>query len=796
MKNMKDKTELLEKEGTIVVPSKAQVKVYWDDRPENNSYEGKQRIKAYFSKKYNVPQTSINVIFRAVKEGNISQLISLSDAVVDNIMDSTYQRSLFKEWLEREKIEVEWDRIIKLDEKVNEEYKLVKDIDYRYRRWFIKSIEIDNLLSFGDDNVINYSDINGVTVVVSDPGNMGGKTTFSVDALKFLFFGETTKTDKNEEIFNTFRDSNVVRVKGLINIDGDDFVIERTIKRSLKKNQTWLVSSSVEYKKILPDGSEEDLKGEQTQDTTKKISEAIGSEKDFMTTIIATGDNLTDLIDAKPTERGKTLTKFIGLEVLDDKEEIVKKMTSEFKKTMKSNVFNTETLKNEIIDLNTNIVNLTNSNIDNNIKLDELIKTIETLNVERDSLLSKKVEIDPEILKLNPETLETEINKLKNTGITKKDEITVIEKELETLGNPDFNEDEYKNVKDSRNEVELKRRENLTEQTRLTKHIEILKKGQICPTCKRSLEDVDHSKEISDTDDKINELTKLIEVLVLEISGLDVVISQHELKKTKSETIDRKILMKDKIEVDLERMRVNLKEKMNQLKEYNKNTEFIDSNQKLDSQLNGVNSRIRMVDIDKNNLIKLIEKNINDIKRSEELIVDKNKLIETIKKENEVEKIYDTYSKMIGKNGIGKLVLRSVIPIINSEIQQMLDGVCDFELELNVNDKNEVEFLIIRNFIPKLVKSGSGYEKTLASLALRLVLGKISTLPKPNIIVLDEVLGKVADENLSLMRPFFEKIKSNFDIILLITHRELVRDWADNILMIKKDNDISSIVSI
>ncbi len=97
-------------------------------------------------------------------------------------------------------------------------------------------------------------------MVVSDPPNQGGKTTFSVDALKFLFFGDTTKTEKNEEIFNTFRDTNNVRVKGLIEIDGDDFVIERTIKRTPKKAGGWTVSSSVEYKKILPDGTEEDLK--------------------------------------------------------------------------------------------------------------------------------------------------------------------------------------------------------------------------------------------------------------------------------------------------------------------------------------------------------------------------------------------------------------------------------------------------------------------------------------------------------------------------------------------------------
>ena len=789
-------TKTKEKKEAVSLSSKSQVKVYWDDRPENNSYEGKQRIKSYFSKKYNIPASSINVIFRAVKNDSTPQLITLSDAVVDNIMDTTYQKSLFKEWIERENVQVDWDRIIKLDDKVNEEYKLTKDIDYRYRKWFIKKIEIDNLLSFGDDNIVEYSDLNGISVIVSDPPNQGGKTTFSVDALKFLFFGDTTKTEKNEEIFNSFRESNQVRVKGYINIDGDDFLIERILKKSAKKSGGWNVLSSVEYKKILPDGTEEDLKGEQTQDTTKKIAEAIGNEKDFMTTIIATGDNLTDLVDSKPTERGKTLTKFIGLEVLDDKEEIVKKMSSEFKKTMKSNVHNVEGLKNEISNHNTTIDELTESNVSNNVKLGEITQQLVVLNEERDSLLSKKVQIDPEILLLNPETLTTEINTLTKSGITKKNELDGIIKELEELGDPGYDEDEHKVDKDNRNELELTRRENVSESNKLVILNKSLKEGETCPTCKRSLEDVDHSEEMGNNDKKINELLKTNENLVLEISALDVILGQHESKKTKSDLIDRKSLMKDKIEVDLEKMRVSLKEKKNQLKEYERNTEFISSNQKLDSELLGVNSKIKMTDIDKNNLIKLIERNENEVKRLGDLIVDKNKLIDVIKKENEVEKIFDIYSKMIGKNGIGKLVLRSVIPIVNSEIQQMLDGICDFELELNVNDKNEVEFLIIKNFIPKLIKSGSGFEKTLASLALRLVLGKISTLPKPNIIVLDEILGKVADENLSMMRPFFEKVKSSFDIILLITHRELVKDWADNIIMIKKENDISTIVSV
>jgi len=443
-------------------------------------------------------------------------------------------------------------------------------------------------------------------------GIVSHNTTFSVDALKFLFFGETTKTEKNEDIFNSFRESNIVRVKGLIEIDGDDFMIERVINRKPKKAGGWSVSSSVEYKKILPDGTEEDLKGEQTQDTTKKIAEAIGSESDFMATIIATGDNLTDLIDSKPTERGKTLTKFIGLEVLDDKEEIAKKMTSEFKKTMKSNIYNIETLKNEIINNGLTIENLGVSNYDTNKSLEESIKTIEELNYERDGLLSKKVQIDPEILKLNPETLKTDIGLLTKNGVNKKAELDTIIKELETLGKSTYDEDGHKKTKDSRNEVELSRRGNISEINKLSSHIKALKEGEFCPTCKRSLEDVDHSKEISDSENKSIELTKINEGLVIELGELDLLISRYDVQKSESDSIDRKSLMKDKIEVDLERMRVTLKEKNNQLKEYERNTEFIDSNQKLESQLTGVNSRIRMVDIDKNNFMKLIEKNNND----------------------------------------------------------------------------------------------------------------------------------------------------------------------------------------
>ena len=70
---------------------------------------------------------------------------------------------------------------------------------------------------------------------------------------------------------------------------------------------------------------------------------------DFLLTVLSTAGNLESLIDSKPTERGNVLSRFIGLEILKDKEDVCKKMYSEWSKKLISNVYNIEELKQEII---------------------------------------------------------------------------------------------------------------------------------------------------------------------------------------------------------------------------------------------------------------------------------------------------------------------------------------------------------------------------------------------------------------------------------------------------------------
>jgi ABC-type lipoprotein export system ATPase subunit len=60
-------------------------------------------------------------------------------------------------------------------------------------------------------------------------------------------------------------------------------------------------------------------------------------------------------------------------------------------------------------------------------------------------------------------------------------------------------------------------------------------------------------------------------------------------------------------------------------------------------------------------------------------------------------------------------------------------------------------------------------------------------------VVLDEVLGKVSNDNLELVGNFFQKCSEMFENIFLITHNPLVQSWANHIITIKKVNNVSSL---
>jgi len=770
----------------------AKLKVYWDDKPEDYSREAKLKIRNYFAKKYGVDKYAINVIYTPVRIGEDGEVIQITGAGVDNIMDLNYQVELMKTWYKREGKTVNFDRLMDLDKKVNGSLNIDHEVA-SHRSWDLKWLFIDNFLCFGEKNYVSFSRLRGLNVVNSIPENQGGKTTLTVDAIKFLLYGRTTKTDKNEQIFNTYTENNNLTLRGMLVIDGEELIIERKLHRTAKRDGGWTVISKVKYYRILPDGEEEAHNEEDSKITTQKIAKNIGSEKDFDITILATGRNLEDLIEAKPTESGRLLTKFIGLEIIETKEAIVKDMISKFNKTKKGNHYDIVSLLTDNETQARNLTLYTAALEQNNINLDESVKRLEKLEEDKETQLNGKLNVDVVISQLNPENIEKEIDRVTNEGLEYKKKITILDSQIKELKGASYDEDFYRKLLTDNTTLSVKINTVNNEIDRLGKVIDSLKNDEICQTCNRPLDDVDHSAKIRENEGIL--VAKKNELVELTKSHEDVnsKITQIDVDRLLVDKRNRLELEKDKHEVEIGLLRNLHTSKSADLKKYKENEAAIKRNLEIDLEVAAIKTNIVVETKTKDDINQKIYTTKTEIKNIEDKLISNNEMIEILKKEEAYEKIFKVYVEMVGKKGISKLVLRSVLPIINSELQRLLDDVCNFEVELNMNDKNEVEYLLIKSGVEKALKSGSGLERTIASLALRCVLSRISHLPMPNFITFDEILGKVAAINIEKLRPMFEKIKNMFEMVFFITHNDLVKDWGDNIITVRKDNDISKI---
>jgi len=765
------------------------IKVTWQDVPENFTPEKIRRVKTYFQEKYN--SKNVQVITKTLSNVNQTRLESLEAS--DNILDHQYQKKLMKDFIKDNSIAVKWELVDRLDNKVNTQIDKLNENKVRYNKWFIKRVEFSNFLSFGDNNVIDFSGLDGITVIESTPKNFGGKSTSSVDLLMFLFFNSTTKTKTNGEIFNRFTDKDEVSVRGEISIDGDDYVIERKTLRKKSKSGEYTVTNKLEFYKKKEDGTMENLSGEQRRETESFIASAIGTEEDFLSTILTTGYNLEELIESKPTARGQILTKFLGLESLKAKEEIAKEIYNDWSKKLISNTYNVVQLETDNQTYSESIENSEEQIKTLSSSLINFEKELKRLESRRDEILSSRNnDIDRDLINTNPTLLQREINDLKtqrDASQSNANAITVVEP------SEYYHEEQHKELRGQMAElqgIEVAGKYEKNEKEKLIKKFE---EGTVCPTCNRALDEVDHTDEIEKIKKEIEDIVKSLEQNQIAFDSLKEQSEAFDRLKSEFETYERNKLRKERYELEVEQKQLEIDTKQLKLDNYENNKKKLEENQKIDAEVIALRTKIETANGDIRQTNTNIEKHTNNITNMNEKIGVNNDLITKIKSEEELLGVFKIYLTVYGKNGISKIILKNMIPLINQELYRLLVDSCHFILEMNINDKNEVEFIMIdtETRIVKPLNAGSGYERTISSLALRSVLTKISSLPKPNIVVMDEVFGKIADENLEMVGEFFKKIKNYFEHIFVISHNSLIRNWSDNLIMIKKEENVSSI---
>lgn len=780
----------------IDIGQKAKVKIQWNVAQSNYSRELENSMIALMAKKYGIPAKNIVVEPNYITANNSGVL---SSETVQSIHDPKFQQELMKQYIANNDIkDVDFEEIIKIDSQIN------SLIDYdaydKGKRYTIKWVKWSNFLSYGPDNYFDFTTLNGLVLLNGEPANKSGKSTFAYDLLHFLLFGKTnTNKAKNlGELFNNYLpEARTINVEGCINIDGEDFIIRRTLTRPAQGKKAKTVTNKVEYYRLAEDGSEEILPEDNKQEasttaTTKLIKEALGNESDFDLIISANAKDLDNIISLTETEKGRLLSRWIGLSIIEDKDiKAREKWNKEISVGRFSDMYNQVQLESDIENLTTE-----NKHNEDCIKaLNEQISTHDKSITEnqsnKDLLLSSMREIDTALLKVDVTTLQASIDALIDDGKRKNSEVTIIEEQIKEIGEVSYSEEEYKKMKSENERLINDMAETRMKINNLKSTNKALESAEICPTCHRKLDNVDNSGQIEENKKTIQELTdngvamkKRSDELV-ESMG---VIEQKRAIAYKKSQLELKLAA---LKTEIANKRAEYKEKSQTLKEIQKNKDAIAKNNEITAKINVITANINYSERAKREAtseINLLEREI--VKNNESIALKKSYLVK-IEAERKTEKYWKLYLQMIGKDGISKMVLRNTLPIINSELNRLLGDVTDFRVEVVMNEKNDVDFLLIRDETITRLSAASGLEKTQAALALRVVLGKMSKLSRPPFILLDEVLGTVASENYDDMKKLYDKIVSYYDFVLHICHIDL--DWYDSIVTVQKIDNISRI---
>ena len=782
----------------IDIGQNAKVKIQWNVHQSNYSRELENSMIALMAKKYGIPAKNITIETNYITN-NTNDVLAAE--TVQSIHDPKFQQELMKQYIANNDIkDIDFEEILKIDSQINS---LINYDAYdKGKKYTIKWVKWSNFLSYGPDNYFDFTTLNGLVLLNGEPANKSGKSTFAYDLLHFLLFGKTnTNKAKNlGELFNNYLpETRTINVEGCINIDGEDFIIRRTLTRPAQGKKTKTVTNKVEYYKVSEDGSEEILPEDNKQEasttaTSKIIKEALGNESDFDLIISANAKDLDNIISLTETEKGRLLSRWIGLSLIEDKDiKAREKWNKEISVGRYSDMYNQTQLETDIEELTATLThNVAQIEAYNN-QIDTLNKSIEECQQSKELLLSSRQVIDNSLLKVDVTTLQNTINMLVEDGKRKNSMVEILEKDLSEMGEIVFSEDEYKSMRSENERLISKMAETRATINSLKSTNKALESAEFCPTCGKKFDNVDNSAQISQNTERIKQLTSdgiAMKKRSDELTSAMATIEELRVKANKKTQIELKIAA---LKTEIANKRAEYKEKSQTLKEIEKNKEAIKKNSEIDAHINVVNANISSGENNKRNLLNAITSLEKENARHTETISLRKSYLVKIAEERKIEKYWKLYLQMIGKDGISKMVLRNTLPIINSELNRLLGDITDFRVEVVMNEKNDVDFLLIRDETVTRLSAASGLEKTQSALALRVVLGNMSKLSRPPFILLDEVLGTVASENYDDMRKLYNKITEYYSFILHITHINDIADWHDSIVTVQKVDNISRI---
>ena len=684
--------------------------------------------------------------------------------------------------------------------------------------WRLSKLEWDNLFNYGEGNSIDFADKSGVVGILGK--NFSGKSSI-IDSLLYTLYNTTSKRNrKNLNLINQNKENCRGYVE--VGIGAKTYCIERTstkYTKKLKGKQTLEAKTDVNFWFVDEITDEEtSLNGITRSETDKNIRKVFGTLEDFLTTSMASQLDSLSYINEGSTRRKEILAKFLDLEFFDKKFRLIKEDSVDAKAVVKR--FSDVDYDEEIKDARTLLARSQTELSVNKRELDQYESEKEKLVVDLSSINNKLQQIPSEVvensgLEKKLATTEKNIATLEinvSSASEKLDACAMIYDKLENFIN-NFDIENWKNrnqdieeMNERLQKVQRDLEEYETLNTRNKSKIELLKKAPCGTVLKQKCHFVKDAyaayEDVSRTRIAVNQLSLNKKTLIsrLKESQPEKVmryIDQYEalLEKKRQKTIEVANLKLEtqKSKTRLFELKTRKEDIVVRLQEQQENLDLIKElkgleKEKLKTQ-KSLTKATAAHEKQKNLVLDLYKKSGSHEQRLEELLEQKQQF-------EEMEKEFTTLDllmRCMHPNGISYDVIKKQLPVINTEISKVLTNIVDFEIFFE-NDENRLNILIQHpGYAPRPIEMGSGAEKTISAMAIRLALLNVSTLPKSDVFILDEPGTALDEDNMEGFIRILEMIKTQFKTVLLISHLDTLKDIVDQQIIIDKKSGYASI---
>ena len=731
-----------------------------------------------------------------------------------NMRDEKNQEKFLLQFLENKEVEKKIkDRVLELSRNYLKKVSNGNEVS-RNVLWDIRKMTWNNLFNYGKGNSIDFTKVNGLVGIFGK--NYSGKSSI-IDAALFGLFNTTSKGErKNVHIINQNKERASCKLE--IAVGDDVYKIARSLEKTTTKSKGREVQSAktdLDFTKYNFGTQAESKNGDTRNKTDENIRKTFGTLEDFMMTSLAAQTDSFGFVNEGSTKRKEILAKFLDLQIFDQMHKLAKADSSEMRGVIKHlNSVDWEKklsrAKAEFEEIVEDIKTQQTLCEKHTARLSDLEDEQRLIGDQVEAASQREIDIDDvkSLLSKAQKSLSSnnkEVGRL-STEITSKrsqienlqlrlpsllEESTTAREELQSL------EMLKEQISKTHKAVEKSKRE----RSRLQSKIDMLHDHEYDPDCsfcsnnefvKKAEEAkvtiVDVIQSIESLNSQMLDLkmkASLFNEVYAEAIVRDYEVQRDALIKKQSEVRNMSLQLEN-CEGKVSLMERKIKDHEADIRYYNDNIEAYENLTSLRRDLQAINKTVSIKKVEIKRCDSKVLEFMSEKGSAKRTIEEAEERIKQIKDAERDYIAYDLFVQATHANGISYEVIKSMMPIINAEIQKILSSIVDFEVFFdNDGDKLEV-YLQHPKYDPRPMSMGSGAEKTIASMAIRLALISVSSLPKPSWFILDEPATALDAEHMEGFTRLLQMIKAQFKTVLLITHLDSLKDVVDKTIEIDK----------